>query len=354
MSTRFEYGGLVDLEEKAIKESDDVWEITGYASVFGNKDLGNDVVMPGAFKKSLADHGLPLLLFNHKMEDAPIGTITDAKEDKRGLWFKADLPKDDSFVSGRIVPQLKKRGLRGTSIGYKAIQKSRRADNARMLTEVQLFEISVVNMPMNPLASVETVKGYVPFGDLFIDRNVNQWDAQAVLAKLMEKFAGNVEEMRACFLYADGDDPKSFDPRLLIADVDERGRLATNPIALYKCAASIAGARGGVQLPEDAETAVKQSLERYYSKLNLESPFKSISADEFDTLDVGELEARLKGLGISRKLATRITDLRDADRKAVRRDAGPSEEAVKLFSAFTSVLEAAAAIKHTQPQDKQP
>ena len=50
------------------------------------------------------------------LREVPIGTIVEAKEDKRGLWFKAELPKDDSFVSGRIVPQLKRRGLRGTSI----------------------------------------------------------------------------------------------------------------------------------------------------------------------------------------------------------------------------------------------
>jgi HK97 family phage prohead protease len=93
--------------------------------VFGNKDLGNDVVVAGAFAKSLREHGMPLMLFNHKMEDAPIGTIVDAKEDKRGLWFKAELPKDDSFVSGRIIPQLKRRGSSGllrSSNGQKPTQ----------------------------------------------------------------------------------------------------------------------------------------------------------------------------------------------------------------------------------------
>lgn len=349
MNARCDYGNFVDLEEKAIKEHDDVWEITGYGSIFNNVDLGNDVVVPGAFQKSLRENGMPLLLFNHKMEDAPIGTVTEAKEDKRGLWFKAELPKDDSFVAGRIVPQLKKRGLRGTSIGYKATQKeTRTSDRARMLKEIRLVEISVVNLPMNPLAGVETVKGFVPYGDLYIDREVKDWDQEATFKKLCEKLGDNIEDLRQCFLFADGDDPKSFDPRLLIADVDERGRLATNRIALYKAAALFAGARGGVQLPEDAETAVKSTLDRYYSKLNLESPFKSLSADEYDGLDAGELEARLKGLGISRKLAKTITDLRDADRKTARRQAPVqmSDDAQALISALSSSLvEAVAAIK---------
>lgn len=339
--TRHDYGALVDIEEKAITDDRDVWTITGYGSVFNNTDLGNDVVVPGAFKSSLEKHGLPLLLFNHKMDDAPIGTITEAKEDNRGLWFKAELPKDDAFVSGRIIPQLKRRGLRGTSIGYKATQKeTRRSDGARLLKQVRLFEISVVNMPMNPLASVENVKGLVPFADLFIDRNVKQWDAGAVLKRFEEK-AVDIETMRQAFLFADGDDPKQWNPALLIADIDDKNRLATNPIALYKSAALIVGARGGVELPEDAETAVKETLERYYSKLNLESPFKSLSSDEYDDLDTVELEARLKGLGISRKLAKTLTDLRDADRKSGQRKSAP--EGLNALAAV--LLEAAAAIK---------
>ena len=85
--------------------------LSGYASVFGNKDLGGDVVVDGAFKKSLEDHGQPVLLWNHKMDDPPLGVVIDAKEHKRGLCIKA--PKDDTFVAGRVIPQIKRRGLRG-------------------------------------------------------------------------------------------------------------------------------------------------------------------------------------------------------------------------------------------------
>jgi hypothetical protein len=38
-----------------------------------------------------------------------IGTIVDAHENSRGLWFKAELTKDDDFVRGRIIPQFKGR-----------------------------------------------------------------------------------------------------------------------------------------------------------------------------------------------------------------------------------------------------
>lgn len=161
MSRTFEHGHAIEIEEKAVKEDGDNYVVTGYASVFNNKDLGNDVVMPGAFAKSLRDHGLPLLLFNHKMDDAPIGTVVDAKEDRKGLWYKAELPKSDSFVAGRIVPQLKNRGIKSNSIGYMTSKKSiRKSDGARELHELTLIEISVVNRPMNPLADIESIKGH--------------------------------------------------------------------------------------------------------------------------------------------------------------------------------------------------
>lgn len=127
--------------------------------MFNNVDLSNDVVVPGAFAKSLRDHGLPMLLWNHKMDEPPLGTMIEAKEDKRGLFIKAELPKDDTFVSGRIIPQLKKRGLKGMSIGYRATEKEvRKSDGARLLKGIHLVEVSVVTRPMNPLAEVETVK----------------------------------------------------------------------------------------------------------------------------------------------------------------------------------------------------
>jgi HK97 family phage prohead protease len=161
-----EQGWTIPFETKAVRESDEAWTVTGYASVFGNTDLTGDVVMPGAFKKSLERHGLPIMLFNHKMEDATIGTIVDAKEDKRGLWFKAELPKDDDFVRGRIIPQLKGRGLKGVSIGYKTTEKEiRKSDGAKLLKQIRLYEISLTSLPANPLAEVETVKS------LFADPN---------------------------------------------------------------------------------------------------------------------------------------------------------------------------------------
>jgi HK97 family phage prohead protease len=153
------HGGAVEIEDKALTESDDCWTITGYASIFGNKDHGNDVVVQGAFAKSLRQFGNPILCWQHKIDDVPCGLIVEAKEDRKGLWIKAECPRDDSFVSGRLIPQIRKRGLKGMSIGYRPIVTERRKeDGARLLKEIRLYECSFVSMPMNPLAEIETIK----------------------------------------------------------------------------------------------------------------------------------------------------------------------------------------------------
>ena len=181
-----EYGQAIPFESfetKAVVEHDDFWTVTGFASVFGNRDLGGDVVVEGAFKKSLAQYGLPAILWNHKMDEPPLGNVVDAKETKRGLWVKCELPTSDTFVAGRVIPQIKKRGLRGMSIGYKVIEKEQRKE-ARYLKQIHLYEVSVVNCPMNPLAEIESVKSFDP-------------DQLDVVERALEEFEEVTREMRS-------------------------------------------------------------------------------------------------------------------------------------------------------------
>ena len=156
-----QHGEMIAFETKELREDADkgVFVVSGYASTFGGKpDRAGDIVMPGAFTKSLKA-GLPQFLYNHAKPGGPdngipIGVIRDCHENSRGLWFKAETPwPDDAFVRGRVVPQLRGRGLRGVSIGYKIIEQERRND-ARYLKTVQLFEISLTPIPANPLAEV--------------------------------------------------------------------------------------------------------------------------------------------------------------------------------------------------------
>jgi HK97 family phage prohead protease len=148
--------GFVELDVKAVTAEGD---FEGYASVFNVEDLGKDVVMPGAFAKSLARRPAAKvkMLRGHDPSE-PIGIWTDLSEDKRGLRAKGRLILETT--KGRETHALMKAGaLDGLSIGYRTLKdRFDRAKGVRLLDELDLPEISVVAFPMNTRATVSTVK----------------------------------------------------------------------------------------------------------------------------------------------------------------------------------------------------
>lgn len=136
---------------------------TGYGSIFGNEDQGNDIVQKGAFTKSLRERPASKvkMLFQHKT-DEPIGVFTEIYEDAKGLFVKGQLAMGTQ--KGREAYELLKMGaLDGMSIGFKADpQKQGYNENkrgVRTLKEVDLMEISLVTFPMNEEAMIQSVKG---------------------------------------------------------------------------------------------------------------------------------------------------------------------------------------------------
>jgi uncharacterized protein len=178
---------------------------TGYGSIFGNKDLGNDVVMQGAFAKSLISKGAMgvKMLYQHNAND-PIGVYDSIEEDKKGLKVKGRLAMGTQ--RGREVYELMKMGaLSGLSIGYRVDSKGYAYEEngkKRILKEVDLMEISAVTFPMNTRATIQSVKA--------TDRTVREWEellrdvgglsrsqskmtAQAVIRSLEQWEAGKSE-----------------------------------------------------------------------------------------------------------------------------------------------------------------
>lgn len=121
---------------------------SGYASVFDRLDSGGDIVLRGAFDKSLARRrGRIRLAFQHDPKE-PVGVWESFHEDSYGL-----------FVSGRLVPGVPRsdalrrlietRALDGLSIGFRTVRASREAGTGhRRLHEIDLYEISIVTFPM--------------------------------------------------------------------------------------------------------------------------------------------------------------------------------------------------------------
>ena len=132
---------------------------SGYASLFGQVDLGQDLVMPGAFRESLTARGLQgvKLLFQHDPNE-PIGVWLELREDVQGLFVRGRLMPE--VTRAREVLSLMRAGaLDGLSIGFRTV--SGRTDpksGVRRLDKIDLWEISIVTFPMLPQARVSTVK----------------------------------------------------------------------------------------------------------------------------------------------------------------------------------------------------
>jgi HK97 family phage prohead protease len=129
----------------------------GYASVFDVVDHGMDVVAKGAFRKSLDSGRKVKMLWQHDKTKV-IGVWDEMREDERGLYVKGRLLKDVAL--GREAMALMRAGaIDSMSIGYRTIEAVPEAGGrVRKLTELDLFEVSVVTFPMNESARVTDVK----------------------------------------------------------------------------------------------------------------------------------------------------------------------------------------------------
>jgi uncharacterized protein len=158
--------------ESEIKAENNKGIFTGYGSIFGNEDQGNDIMQKGAFTKSLVNRPVSKvkMLYQHKT-DEPIGVFTEIYEDSKGLFVKGQLAMGTQ--RGREAYELLKMGaLDGMSIGFRADpEKQGYNENkrgVRTLKEVDLMEISLVTFPMNESALIETVKGNA--------KNIREWE----------------------------------------------------------------------------------------------------------------------------------------------------------------------------------
>lgn len=140
-------------EEKALEEEG---RISGYGSIYGNTDLGGDVVEAGAFKSNTRP---PKMLWQHDPGEV-IGIWDSVTEDSKGLKVSGKLLLD--IQRAKETKSLLKAGaIDGLSIGYRATEvdyKNTPKGMVRHIKSAELYEISVVTFPMNPKAIVTDVK----------------------------------------------------------------------------------------------------------------------------------------------------------------------------------------------------
>lgn len=140
-------------EIKAVREDQNLY-VEGYAAVFANVDSYNDLIQKGAFVNTINGTNRDRIAFckDHDLRDV-IGVIVDLREDEKGLWFRAKISKTRDGKDVEIL--LEDGALKEFSIGY--ITKAydwNEEEGIRTLTEIELWEISLVTRAANDQAKV--------------------------------------------------------------------------------------------------------------------------------------------------------------------------------------------------------
>lgn len=155
-----------------VKDVGEGGRFTGHGSVFGELDSYRDIVMPGAFKKSLREdfinkkRKVPMLWQHNSW--SPIGVYVEIYEDDKGLYVEGECNMD--VQQGRECYALMKQGaLTGLSIGYTTVVSEWDEKNLiRKLIEVNLWEVSPVTFPAgdNARAQVKSLAEVATMSEL--------------------------------------------------------------------------------------------------------------------------------------------------------------------------------------------
>lgn len=195
---------IFDCEFK-LQEVKDTGEFMGMAAVYGNVDLGMDVIEPGAFSKTIDENGgkVPLLL-DHR---TPIG-ISEVVDSPEGLKTRGILNMEKA-IAREVHSDLKFYAQQGKpygmSIGYDPIKKSWDGD-VRHLKEIRLWETTVTMFPMNPEARVGMVKSQIDeLSAAFEELKAGRTLSAATLQRMQEIMDGHqalIEKFRALMTQA--------------------------------------------------------------------------------------------------------------------------------------------------------
>ncbi len=143
---------------------------SGYAAVFGNVDSHGDMIVPGAFKESLAERkaqgrGVPLHLMHAVLggDGLPAGVLYKLEEDDKGLAVEGKISGINTDHGQRIYALAQDGAFGGLSIGWSlrrngAVYGKNAGEPKRTLKNVNLVEVSLVTDPSNPLAVIQEMK----------------------------------------------------------------------------------------------------------------------------------------------------------------------------------------------------
>ena len=168
-----------------IKSLDEGGGFEGYASVFGVQDSDGDVIVKGAFRKSIEKfqgmNKMPKMLWQHDTTKI-IGKYTEMREDDNGLFVKGQLILE--VQQGREAYALMKAGqLDAMSVGFNIMNAGGDGNmRGRVIDEADLWEISLVTWGANPAALITNVKNMKDYERLLRDAGLSRKQATAFVS----------------------------------------------------------------------------------------------------------------------------------------------------------------------------
>lgn len=158
--------------------------IVGHASVFNVLDSYGDIVLPGAFNKTLQERGAKIRVLWQHDTTKPIALPSVLREDERGLYFEATI--EDTRDGEEALDMIRRGLVTGVSIGFTVVRYTVFEDDdlraqltgwarwkeMRKLEEVKLYELSPVTFPANEAAQIIAVKsalGWSPASASVVD-----------------------------------------------------------------------------------------------------------------------------------------------------------------------------------------
>jgi HK97 family phage prohead protease len=167
----------------------------GYASVFGGLDSYGDTIKAGAYKNTLLDRQRPVQLrWNHN--GPVVGKYTEMYEDEKGLYVKGELTKGHSEAEN-VAALLRHGAISGLSIGY-VVKDSEQDGVTRILKEIDLMEISVVETPADNSAHISSVKSATKLKDvedILRQKGFSQKEATEIVTAV-KKIDGERQELK--------------------------------------------------------------------------------------------------------------------------------------------------------------
>jgi HK97 family phage prohead protease len=134
-------------------------KFSGYASAFGLVDSYGDTVQKGAYAETIQNRERPIrMLYNHGGN--VIGKWTKFEEDEKGLYVEGELTPGHSKAAD-VYASMKHGAVDGMSIGYRVKVYEQLPNERRLLKQIELVEISIVEEPADLGAKIGEVKSAI-------------------------------------------------------------------------------------------------------------------------------------------------------------------------------------------------